>query len=366
MQNAPLTIQGIQARPVLVPIRRPPRSASGAIPMAPLVLIDLLTAEGISGRAYVFAFTPWALAPIVACIEAAAEIIRGQPLAPLDLTAMLQARLRLMDTPGLVGIAIAGVDMAAWDAQARAQQLPLARLLGGNTTSVRAYNSCGLWIGPVEALADEAQELVSEGDFGAVKLRLGRADSKADLEAVHAVRARLDSATELMVDYNQSLDTNAAIARGRQLEGVGLSWIEEPIAHDNYAGYTKIKAALTTPIQTGENLLDTRKFAQAIALDSLDYVMPDVQRIGGVSGWLRAAAIAQAHDINMSSHLFPEFSQHLLAVTPTAHWLEYMDWANPILQNPVKVIDGHAHIPDTAGAGVDWDEDAVARYLVTP
>jgi len=134
------------------------------------------------------------------------------------------------------------------------------------------------------------------------------------------------------------------------------------VRHDDYEGCAAVAAAVTAPIQTGENLVDTHEMARAIALRSLDFVMPDVQRIGGVTGWLRAAALAHAHGIEMSSHLFPEFSVHLLGVTPTCHWLEYMDWANPVLRQPLTVKDGLARIPDRPGAGIEWDEEAVARY----
>jgi mandelate racemase len=165
-----------------------------------------------------------------------------------------------------------------------------------------------------------------------------------------------------MCDFNQRLTVNEALRRARALDGEGLHWIEEPVRHDASEGCAAVAAAVATPIQAGENLVDTHEMARAIALRSLDFVMPDVQRIGGVTGWLRAAALAHAHGIEMSSHLFPEFSVHLLGVTPTCHWLEYMDWANPVLRQPLTVQDGLARIPDRPGAGIEWDEEAVARY----
>jgi mandelate racemase len=136
------------------------------------------------------------------------------------------------------------------------------------------------------------------------------------------------------------------------------------VRHDNYAGYAQICAELQTPIQTGENLLNSFELLQAIEAQSLDFVMPDAQRIGGVTGWLRAAAVAHGHGIEMSSHLFPEFSAHLLAVTPTCHYLEYMDWAAPLLAEPLRIEQGNAVVPDRPGAGLVWNEDAVKRYLV--
>jgi mandelate racemase len=358
-------MHSIRARPVLVPIRRPPLSASGAIPEAALVLIDLETAQGITGRSYVFGFGAWALGPIVGAVEGLRGMVKGDTVAPIDLEGKLRCQLRLLDTPGLVGIALAGIDMAAWDALAQAEGLPLVRLLGGQVKPVRAYNSCGLWIQPVEGLAEEAETLAAEGGFGAVKLRIGRDDPAQDLAAVRAVLKRVGGRVHVMTDYNQRLTVNEALQRGHMLDDEGLYWIEEPVRHDDYAGYARICAELKTPIQTGENLVSSLAMAQAIAAGSLDYVMPDVQRIGGVTGWLRAAALAHAHGIEMSSHLFPEFSAHLLAVTPTCHWLEYMDWAAPVLAEPLVVKDGHALIPDRPGAGIVWNEDAVKRFLVS-
>jgi mandelate racemase len=136
------------------------------------------------------------------------------------------------------------------------------------------------------------------------------------------------------------------------------------VRHDDYAGCARIAAELRTPLQTGENLVDTFELLNALEARAMDYVMPDLQRIGGVTGWLRAAAITQAYGMEMSSHLFPEYSAHLLAVTPTSHWLEYMDWATAIVAEPLQIKDGHAVIPDRPGSGITWNEDAVKRYAV--
>jgi mandelate racemase len=346
---------------VLVPIRRPPVSASGAIPRAALVLFDLETDAGVTGRSYVFGFAPWTLPAIAACAQGLFEMVKGDALAPFEIEAKLRRQLALLDSPGLVGLALAGIDMAAWDALAQARGVPLVTLLGGAPRPIPAYNSTGLWIQPVETLADEAEALLAEG-FTAVKLRVGRDDFPQDLAAVRAVKKRIGDRATLMCDFNQRLTVNEAIRRGRALDGEGLYWIEEPVRHDDYEGYARIAAEVATPIQTGENLVDTFEMARAIVLESLDFVMPDVQRIGGVTGWLRAAALAHAHGIEMSSHLFPEFSVHLLGVTPTCHWLEFMDWAAPIVQQPLRVKDGLAPIPDRPGAGIQWDEEAVKRY----
>jgi mandelate racemase len=358
-----MKLSALRARAVLPPFRRPPVSASGAIARAPLVLFDLEADTGVTGRSYVFGFAPWTLAAIVGCAQGLFEMVKGDPLVPVDLEAKLRRQLTLLDSPGLVGLALAGLDMAAWDALARARGVPLVSLLGGAPRAIPAYNSTGLWIQPVDKLADEADALLGEG-FRAIKLRVGRDTFAEDLAAVRAVKKQIGDRAVLMCDFNQRLTLSEGLRRVRALDGEGLYWIEEPLRHDDYEGYARIAAEVATPIQTGENLVDTFEMARAIAARSLDFVMPDVQRIGGVTGWLRAAALAHAHGIEMSSHLFPEFSVHLLGVTPTCHWLEYMDWAAPLLREPLRVTDGMARIPERPGVGIEWDEDSVRRYAV--
>jgi len=357
-----LKIKDIRTRAVLVPLKRPPISASGALPEAALLLVDVETGEGITGHSYLAAYGKAMLKPLVSTTKAVAEMIKGDALVPYEIDTKLRKRFTLFDTPGLVGLALAGIDMAAWDAYAKGLGVPLVCALGGQIRPVRAYNSCGLWIKDPALLADEAAELLSEGGYSAVKLRIGRPSFKDDLAAVRNVKKRIGGDVPLMTDFNQSLTVNEAILRGRALDDEGLYWIEEPVRHDNYAGCAKIAAEVQTPIQIGENLLGTAEMQKAIDAEAAEYYMPDVQRIGGVTGWMRAAAIAQVHNLDMSSHLFPEFSAHLLAVTPTCHWLEYMDWANPILQEPFEVKNGDVIIPDRPGAGIAWNEDAVRRF----
>lgn len=364
MSPTSLTLRGLRARAVSAPMRIQPRAATGSIPNAALVLVDLETEEGITGRSYLFAFSPLTFKPIIETIHGLAPLIVGDPVAPLDLYAKLRQRLTLIDTPGIIGLALSAIDMCAWDALAIARDVPLVTLLGGTPRPVRAYNSCGLWVGDVAALPDQASQLLAEGGFNAIKMRLGRDDFAEDLAAVRAVKARIGDSVALMSDFNQRLTVNEAIRRGCALDDEGLTWIEEPVRHDDYAGCARIAAAMRTPLQTGENLLNPFEMVQALEAKAMDFVMPDIQRIGGVSGWLRAAALAHAHGMEMSSHLFPEFSCHVLAATPTCHYLEYVDWAAPILQEPTVIRDGHAIIPSRPGAGIAWDEAAVARYLV--
>lgn len=358
-----LRIRDVQSRAVLVPMRRPLRVSSGAITQVPLLLIDLLTDEGVTGRSYLFGYHPFTLPPLAELVGAMADMVKGDPVVPFEIERKLRARLALLGPHNLTGIALAGIDMASWDALACSLGSPLATLLGGQPQPIRAYNSTGLGIMPPGEAAEEALELCAEG-FAAIKIRLGRPSLEEDLAAVRVVRKAIADHVILMADFNQGLTVNEAIRRGRALDGEGLYWIEEPVRADDFQGCARVAAELRTPVQIGENFSGVFEMKEALDANASDFVMPDAQRIGGVSGWLRAAALACAWGKECSSHLFPEISGHLLAVTPTRHWLEYMDWADPILAEPLKVVSGALKAPGRPGTGLAWNEEAVARYRV--
>jgi mandelate racemase len=359
-----MKITGIRSRAVAAPMKRPLATSTGQLTAAMLVLVDLETDAGVVGRSYLFSPGKHALPAIAKLVEAMAEMLKGDEVAPFDLERKLRGRFTLLGVHNIVLFAMSGIDMAAWDAYAQSLGQPLVRLLGAAPRPIPAYNSKGLGIMPLERLVAEARELVDEG-FHAVKLRMGRREAREDLEALRAVKKAIGPDITLMVDFNQVLSVAEAIRRGRLIdEEGGVYWIEEPIRADDFAGAARITREVATPIQLGENFMGPEQMAQALAALACDYVMPDAERIGGVTGWLRAAALAQAAGAEMSSHLFPEVSCHLLAATPTCHWLEYVDWANPILAEPLELKDGHVVIPSRPGCGIAWDEKAVARYAL--
>jgi mandelate racemase len=358
-----LTIRDLRVRGVHVPLRRPLQTRGGTISIAPLALIDLLTEEGVTGSAYLFCYTPLALKPVRQLLANLVAAIKGDTVAPLDLDRKLRGQFRLLGVKGVVGMALAGVDMAAWDALARAQGVPLIRLLGGASRPIPAYNSCGLGLIGKERAAAEAAELAMPG-FPAIKVRLGYPDATTDVDVVRAVRAAVGPGVALMSDYNQGLSVADALLRTQALADEGLYWVEEPTAADDHAGHAEIRRKSRLRIQMGENWWGPHEMACCVAAGASDFGMPDAMKIGGVTGWLRAAAIAETAGLPISSHLFPEISAHLLAASPTGHWLEYVDWAEPILQEPLRIADGVAVAPDVPGSGLAWDEAMVERYLV--
>jgi mandelate racemase len=352
-------ITGVRVRAVRVPMQ-PHQTASGTVAESPLALTDVLTDEGVEGHSITFTYTAAALKPTGGLIANLAPLVKGEELAPAELTRKLASRYRLLGTQGLVGMALAGLDMALWDALARIHQVSLAALLGGVPKPIPAYGAVGF--DGAASCAAGAEAWAKRG-FTGVKAKIGYPTAAQDLEVIRGMRKACGSGVAVMVDYNQSLTPADAIERLRAVDNEGLTWIEEPtLAHD-YEGHAQIAREIRTPIQCGENWWGALDMRHAIAAGASDYMMPDVMKIGGVTGWLRAAALGEAHGIRLSNHLWPEVSAQLLSVTPTAHWLEYADWWNPIVADPLRVENGMALSDGVIGSGVEWNEAAVEKYL---
>ncbi len=283
-----LTVRAIRARPVEVPLNFVLGTSQGALRQVPLLLIDVETEEGVTGRSWLFCYVS-AVGPAIASLFGEIErMTKGERLAPDALWAKLTRRFTLIGVQGIVRMAMAGFDTACWDALAIAAGQPLARFIGAGLKPVPAYNSCGLGLmDDLGALAAEAETLLAVGGFGAVKLRLGYPTLGEDIAAVQAVRKRIGDKPLLMVDYNQALTLADALERGRALDEEDIAWLEEPIRHDDYAGAARLTRELKTPVQIGENFSLPAGMAAALEQNCTDYVMPDLERIGGVSGWLQ-------------------------------------------------------------------------------
>ena len=348
---------------VLIPINPPHRVAGGMVEASPLLLIDLHFDDGVSGHAIVFTYTPAALKPLGDFLLNLIPVLQGDICEPAQLNANLRDRFRLLGTQGLVGMALAGIDMAAWDAEARRQNQSISQLtLRAGTTPVvvKAYGGTG-YDGERDT-ARQAEAWVKKG-FTGVKAKIGYPTVEEDIKVIRAMRNAVGPDVALMVDYNQSLSVECAIERLCKLDQEGLTWIEEPVLAHDFVGSAAVAAALSTPIQSGENWWGELDMEHALSARASDFVMPDVMKIGGVSGWLASVALAETANIPVSSHLWPELSAHLLRVGRTTHWLEYVDWWNPIIKNPLCIENGHVRYDDSCiGSGIEWNAKAIEQY----
>ena len=354
------TIRELRVRAVRVPMEEPHRTASGTVAESPLVLIDVVTDEGVAGHSIVFTYTAAALKPTADLIRNIEPLLEGEPLAPAQIERKLARRFRLLGTQGLVGMALAGIDMALWDALARSHDCSLVQLLGGVENPLPAYGAVGY--DGVTGSARVAESWARRG-FKGIKAKIGYPDVKEDIDVIHAMRAAAGKDVAIMVDYNQSLNPVEAAQRLRLLDELGLTWVEEPtLAHD-HMGHALIAREVDVPIQCGENWWGTQDLRHAIDAKASDYIMLDAMKIGGVTGWLRAASMAEIHGLPVSSHLWPEISSQLLCLSATAHWLEYADWWNMVVKDPLRIESGMAMPQSSAGAGVEWNEEGIGRCL---
>jgi mandelate racemase len=358
-KNTP-AIKSVKARAVVTPMARPLRNAFGVIDVAPLLLIDVATDQGITGRSYLFAYSKVTLKPFVHLVEEIGLDLIGKPVAPCDLMTAMDAKFRLLGTQGLVGMAISGLDMAFWDILGQAAGKPVVELLGGSPKPIKAYDSYGA----VEADADEkALRRSLDQGFRGIKIKGGDGDAANDERRVKGLRKLLGPDISLMLDFNQSLNPAEAKRRIDRLAPYDLTWIEEPVPQENLSGHAEVRETSPIPIQSGENWWFPRGFAEAIAAGASDFIMPDLMKVGGITGWLGVAGQADAASIPMSSHILPEASAHALAVTPTAHWLEMLDFAGTVLIDPIKVANGTVTARGP-GLGLEWNEAAISKYQI--
>jgi mandelate racemase len=366
--NPTIEITGIRIRRAIAPVRRVLNTRVGRFTKGPFLLIDLELKGGGAGRVLGFTFMPIGLKVVPILLEALVDSLKGRTIAYADMPVVHDAGQKAvthMGHEGVAQMALSMLDMALHDALAREAGVPLYKLLGGSNAPLPTYHSCGLGIAEPQDVAREAKEMLAEhGGFTHMKLRMGRNDAAGEVAAYKAVRSAIGPDVLISCDFNQGLPSAHALETCRAIDGLGLTWIEEPVAYDDYDTQARLATKLGTPISIGENWWSWRVGKAAIEMGACDYVMPDLLRIGGVTGWMRLARVAQARAVPFSSHLSPDYSAHVLSATPTKHWLEFMDWGQDLTQDPLVPMKGFTTPRDTPGTGLEWNEKAIAPCLV--
>ncbi len=352
----------VRTTPGEITLPRPAVGGLGPIRTLGLVAVSVETDAGLVGEFVLITLHGRHVRVLEEMVRSLAPLVEGRD--PTHSTAFWTEAWRQNNFIGFQGVAVMGIsalDGCLWDIRGKAAGLNVARLIGQAHEGVPAYASGGLWLDrSIDELQREAADFVTQG-FRAVKMRLAPVPVAQSEARVRAVREAIGPDVRLMADANQQLDEAQAIRLGRMLEAYDLAWFEEPLPAWDLAGVARVAAALDTPIASGETEYARYGFRRMIEARAADVLMPDLQRVGGVTEFVRVAHMAAAHDVPVSSHLFPEMSLSVLAGLSNATWLEHMPWLSPLYHEAIELRDGAAIVPDRPGWGFTLDQARLAR-----
>jgi L-alanine-DL-glutamate epimerase-like enolase superfamily enzyme len=329
------------------------------------VTLRLRTDAGLEGIGLTY-FGAALTGALARAVDDLARVALGaDPLAIEAVTERLHACAAPAGPGGVLTLALAAIDIALWDIKGKALGQPVAVLAGGCRERVPAYASGALMRHfPLEHCERAAQRLVEQG-YRQMKTQLalpGDPPPAREVERIRRIRAAAGADVDLMCDINQRWSTHRAIDIGRRIEDIGLYWIEDVTRADDYAGLARVSAALATPVTGGEYLYGLGPFRQMLEARSVDIVMIDVLRAGGISGWLKIAALAEAFNLPVVSHLLPEIQLHTVAAVPNGLTVEFMPWSLHLYREPPQPRDGFLAVPQRPGLGLEFDDAALRRY----
>ncbi len=373
MPYTPDTVRHVQLSTATLPLGTPISDAKVFTgrqrPMTEVVFLfaEISTAQGHTGMGFSYSKRAGGPAQYAHAKEVAEGLIGEDPN---DIARVYDKLLWAGASVGRSGVAtqaLAAIDVALWDLKAKRAGLPLAKLLGAHRDSVRTYNTSGGFLNAsLDEVRDRATRSLEEG-IGGIKIKVGLPDSAEDLRRVAGVREHIGTDVPLMVDANQQWDRATALRMGRRLEEFDLVWIEEPLDAYDAEGHAQLAAALDTPIATGEMLASVAEHVRLIDARACDIIQPDAPRVGGITQFLRLAALADQRGLGLAPHFAMEIHLHLAAAYPREPWVEHFDWLDPLFEERLETRDGRMLVPDRPGLGVTlsgqaraWTTDSVA------
>ena len=360
-----MKITAIRTQTIEIPFKEPIGTSIHNITGVAGLLVWVETNEDIIGESYLWVIGKHKV-PVLEVMIKALElvVINKNPLDTEALYSDMWKEINFLGHKGVTIFGMAAIDWACWDIKGKYYNASVGRLLGRSRDRVPAYASGGLWTSmTIKDLQAQAKSFVQEG-FKAIKMRIGLPDSSKDLERVAAVREVIGPSVGLMVDANQGLTVNKAIKLGRGLEQFNLAWFEEPVQAYDLAGSARVAAELDTPIASGETEYTRYGFQDMIERRAADIFMPDLERVGGVSEWIKVAHMAAAVDIPVSPHIFTEHSLQLCGAVSNVNYAEHMPWFVELFKEKIEMIDGDILIPDRPGMGFSFDPEAVKRFSI--
>jgi L-alanine-DL-glutamate epimerase-like enolase superfamily enzyme len=345
-----------------VPLERPFSHKAPRVRINPVV-VRMLAKDGTEGLGLAFTWNDRQVASLKTTLEDLKETIIGQEIfRSEEAWQKLWQDTNHMGHTGYGIYALSAIDMALWDLKGKVLGMPVSRLLGGYKERVPAYASHKLfrpW--SIEELQKDATALMQQG-FRAMKMNLGDKLPKIEQERVRAVREAVGDEVEILIDVNWAWTVSQAIQMGHLLEPYNPYWIEDPLASDDPGELAQVARALDIPVSAGETYCTKHGFRALLEKDSADIFIVDLQRVGGVTEWMKVAAMAQAWNRPVASHLFHDFSVHLVAAAPNGLFVEYMPWWDVIYEEPLRVKDGHIEVPDKPGWGLKLDSQALKKF----
>ena len=362
-----MKIQQVKINLVRLPLEEP---LVGAPPMPGMlrdfVTVQVLTDDGIEGIG-ITTFGGKILRTLKTAVEEFGELIKGEDLLRTEhVTGKMRAASAPCGPGGVATLAISAIDIALWDIRGKAFGQSLARLLGGRRERVPAYASGALTrTTPTDKLEAAASALVKKG-YTQIKTQMAveGLTPAQEIERIRLIRGAVGPEVNLMVDINQRWSVAEAISIGRRVEELGLGWLEDPTAHNDYQGLAKIADALDTPICAGEYLYGIEPHRQTLTHHSVDIAMIDLLRVGGVTQWMKVAGMAEAFNRPVASHLLPEIHCHLIAAVPNGLVVEYMPWTWRLFDDPPVPVNGEMTVPAGPGLGLKFASDLFGKYGV--
>ncbi|WP_030744984.1 L-talarate/galactarate dehydratase [Streptomyces sp. NRRL F-5135] len=324
------------------------------------LFVEIGTAEGHRGIGFSYSKRAGGPGQFAHAKEIAPTLLGEDPSDIAKLWTKLVWAGASVGRSGLATQAVAAFDVALWDLKATRAGLPLAKLLGAHRDSVRCYNTSGGFLHtPTEQVLENASASLAQG-IGGIKIKVGQPDGKADLRRLAAVREHVGDDVPLMVDANQQWDRATAQRTGRALEEFGLVWIEEPLDAYDAKGHAALAASLDTPVATGEMLASVAEHWELLRHDAADIIQPDAPRIGGITQFLKLAALAEHQQVQLAPHFAMEIHLHLAAAYPLEPWVEHFDWLEPLFNERLRISDGRMHVSSRPGLGITLSEQARA------
>jgi len=329
------------------------------------VLVKIETDTGLVGENYVFSLNKARLTVFEAMIQSLIQFVVGQsPLFVEKIWEQMWADCNPVGQKGVSISAISAIDTALWDIVGKQANLPLYQLFGASRDKVKVYASSGLWLSQsIDELIEEAHQFIAQG-FKSMKLRLGKENPAEDVARARALRAAIGNDIEILTDCNQSMTARQAIYLARQLEEFNIGWIEEPVAAHDLAGHARVIEAINIPVASGETEYTRFGMKDMLEKKSVDVLMPDLQRIGGLSEFRKSAALASAYHVPISTHIFTEQSLSIAGSAANCISVEHVDWFSPLYNESIQIGDGYAMMPEGAGLGFSFNQDFIRDHLV--